>query len=130
MVKMRARFANEDGSLFPNQFVNVDLLQDVLANRIIVPAVAVRHGAPKGVVTDFVYVVNADDTCSVRPVTLATPDGERVAVSAGLAAGERVVTEGGDRLRDGAAVAIEPATRAGPRPHGPRRAGPRGAANR
>jgi len=106
MVKLRAEFANADSSLFPNQFVNIQLLQDVLKDRIIMPNAAVRHGAPNGVATTFVYVVNADSTVTVRTVTLGVVDGEKVAVTAGLAAGEVVVTEGGDRLRDGAQVQL------------------------
>lgn len=105
-VKLRAQFDNTDSSLFPNQFVNIQLLQDVLANQIIMPNAAVRRGAPNGVTTTFVYVVNADRTVSVRPVTLGVIDGERVAVNAGLKPGEVVVTEGGDRLRDGAQVQL------------------------
>jgi membrane fusion protein, multidrug efflux system len=53
-----------------------------------------------------VYLVNQDNTVSVRPVTLGTADGERVAVTAGLTPGAVVVTEGGDRLRDGATVQL------------------------
>lgn len=105
-VKLRALFANTDGVLFPNQFVNVQLLQQTLQNQIVMPNSAVRRGAPNGVVTTFVYVVNADQTVSVRAVKLGVVDGERVAVAAGLAVGERVVTEGGDRLRDGAKVQL------------------------
>jgi len=114
-VKLRALFDNADGALFPNQFVNIQLLQEVLKNQVIMPNSAVRRGAPNGVVTTFVYVVNADDTVSVRPVTLGVLDGERVAVSAGLAAGETVVTEGGDRLRDGAKVVPPRANSTAPR---------------
>jgi multidrug efflux system membrane fusion protein len=106
MVKLRAQFDNTDSSLFPNQFVNIQLLQDVLANQIIMPNAAVRRGAPNGVATTFVYVVKADSSVSVRPVTLGVVDGENVAVTAGLKAGEVVVTEGGDRLRDGAQVQL------------------------
>ncbi len=109
-IKLRAQFANADGLLYPNQFVNVQLLLDLLPNQIIIPSVAVHRGAPKGVLTDFVYVVNGDATVSVRPVTLGVADGDRVAVSAGLKPGERVVTEGGDRLRDGAPVELPDAT--------------------
>ncbi|MDB6086445.1 MAG: efflux transporter, family, subunit [Gammaproteobacteria bacterium] len=112
-VKLRAQFDNPDGSLFPNQFVNVSLLQDLLQNQLIMPNAAVRRGAPNGVVTTFVYLVKPDQTVSVRPVTLGAVDGERVAVVAGLAAGDVVVTEGGDRLRDGAPVQL-PASAAGP----------------
>jgi len=66
----------------------------------------VRRGAPNGVVSTFVYIVNADHTVAVRPVTLGVVDGERVAVTKGLSVGEIVVTEGGDRLRDGAQVLL------------------------
>ncbi|MEP6548185.1 MAG: MdtA/MuxA family multidrug efflux RND transporter periplasmic adaptor subunit [Gammaproteobacteria bacterium] len=105
-VKLRAQFANTDGLLFPNQFVNIQLLQELLQNQIIIPNAAVRRGAPNGVVSTFVYVVNSDNTVKVRAVTLGVVDGERIAVTAGLAAGEIVVTEGGDRLRDDAKVLL------------------------
>src|ERR1700692_3877032 len=105
-VKLRAQFENADFSLFPNQFVNVSLLLDLLQNQLIMPNAAVRRGAPTGVGSTFVYLVNADRTVSVRPVTLGTVDGERVAVASGVAAGDVVVTEGGDRLRDGAPVQL------------------------
>jgi multidrug efflux system membrane fusion protein len=122
-VKLRAQFDNADGALFPNQFVNVQLLLDLLQNQLIMPNSAVRRGAPNGVVTTFVYFVNPDHTVSVRPVTLGVVDGERVAVSAGLAAGDLVVTEGGDRLREGATVLLPsaapntPATASPPSTH-------------
>ena len=109
-VRLRALFDNTDSSLFPNQFVNIQLLQEVLTNQIIMPNAAVRRGAPNGVFTTFVYVVNPDNNVSVRPVTLGVVDGEKVAVTAGLKAGEVVVTEGGDRLRDGAPVQLPSST--------------------
>jgi len=111
-IKLRAQFENSDGLLFPNQFVNVQLLQELLKNQIVMPNSAVRRGAPNGVVSTFVYVVNPDHTVKVRPVTLGVVDGERVAVAQGLSVGEIVVTEGGDRLRDGAEVQLPSA--AGP----------------
>jgi multidrug efflux system membrane fusion protein len=114
-VKLRAQFQNADGALFPNQFVNVSLLLDLLQNQLIMPNAAVRRGAPNGVASTFVYLVNADRTVAVRPVTLGTVDGERVAVTAGVAAGDVVVTEGGDRLRDGATVQL-PAASSGSAP--------------
>jgi multidrug efflux system membrane fusion protein len=117
--KLRAQFDNTDSSLFPNQFVNIQLLQDVLKDQIIMPNAAVRRGAPNGVATTFVYIVNADTTVAVRPVTLGVVDGEKVAVTAGLKAGDVVVTEGGDRLRDGAQVQLPgaaPAPAAGAQP--------------
>jgi membrane fusion protein, multidrug efflux system len=109
-VKLRAQFDNPDGLLFPNQFVNIQLLQDLLQNQIVIPNSAVRRGAPNGVVSTFVYVVNSDHTVAVRPVTLGVVDGERVAISKGLNLGELVVTDGGDRLRDGAEVTLPNAT--------------------
>jgi multidrug efflux system membrane fusion protein len=113
-VKLRAQFNNADGALFPNQFVNVQLLQELLQHQIVIPNSAVRRGAPSGVVTTFVYVVNSDHTVAVRPVTLGVVDGERVAVNSGLTAGEIVVTEGGDRLRAGAQVMLPQSAAASP----------------
>jgi len=105
-VKLRAIFDNKEGLLFPNQFVNVVLLEDVLQRQTIMPSAAVHRGAPNGVVTTFVYLVQPDSTVAVRPVTLGVQDGERVAVRSGLSVGDLVVTEGGDRLRDHAAVVL------------------------
>ena len=112
-VKLRALFDNKDNMLFPNQFVNIQLIVDDLKNQIVMPNAAVHRGAPNGVTTTFVYLVNPDNTVSVHPVTLGTVDGERVAVTAGLTPGAVVVTEGGDRLRDGALVQL-PGTEASP----------------
>jgi multidrug efflux system membrane fusion protein len=116
-VKLRAQFDNLDNALFPNQFVNISLLVNTLTDQIIMPTSAVRRGAPNGVVSTFVYVVNADRTVTVRPVVLGVEDAERVAVASGLKVGEIVVTEGADRLRDGAEVqlpgAAPPAAKAG-----------------
>jgi multidrug efflux system membrane fusion protein len=114
--------------LFPNQFVNVQLLQELLKNQIIMPNSAVRRGAPNGVVSTFVYVVNPDRTVKVRPVTLGVVDGERVAVAQGLSIGELVVTEGGDRLRDGAEVQLPSAAGAASTAHPSGGAGPGNAA--
>ncbi|HXA35412.1 MAG TPA: efflux RND transporter periplasmic adaptor subunit [Steroidobacteraceae bacterium] len=105
-IKLRAQFENTDNLLFPNQFVNIQLLQELLHDQVIIPNAAVRRGAPNGVVTTFVYVVGSDRTVKVRPVTLGVVDGERVAITKGLGVGEVVVTEGGDRLRDGALVQL------------------------
>jgi len=99
-------FDNKDNLLFPNQFVNIQLLVEDLKNQVVMPNSAVHRGAPNGVTTTFVYLVNPDGTVSVKPVTLGVVDGEHVAVTAGLAPGNIVVTEGGDRLRDGATVQL------------------------
>ena len=105
-VKLRALFDNKDNSLVPHQFINIQLLVENLQNQVVMPNAAVHRGAPNGVTTTFVYLVNADNTVSVRPVTLGVVDGENVGVTAGLTPGAVVVTEGGDRLRDGATVSL------------------------
>ncbi len=119
-VKLRAIFDNQDGALFPNQFVNVDLLQDTEHGDLVIPESSVRRGAPNGVVSTFVYLVKPDSTVTVRPVTLGTLDGDRVAVKSGLAEGDTVVTEGGDRLRDGARVLLPGAPQSAASPPGAR----------
>ena len=109
-VRLRAQFDNEDGKLFPNQFVNIRLLQDVLHDQMVMPAAAVHRGAPDGVTSTFVYVVTPQMTATVKPVTLGVADGDTIAVTSGLSVGDIVVTEGGDRLRDGAQVILPTAT--------------------
>ena len=99
-VKAKARFANAAGSLFPNQFVNVRLLLRTITSAVVVPVTALRHG-PSG---DFVYVLKEDRTVTLRNVTRGEASVEFVAITSGLEAGEPVVTEGGDRLKDGAKV--------------------------
>ncbi|WP_293034626.1 efflux RND transporter periplasmic adaptor subunit [Paraburkholderia sp.] len=99
-VTLRASLPNNDEALFPNEFVNVTLLVDTLQNAVLVPTPAVQTGAPG----DYVYLVNADDTVSVHKVTLGPSDGKHTVVVSGLAAGERVVTDGLDRLADGAKI--------------------------
>jgi multidrug efflux system membrane fusion protein len=101
-VKLRAKFANADLALFPNQFVNARMLLDTRSGVLIIPGAALQRGSQGS----FVYVVKDDSTVSVRPVKLGASDGERVAVESGLAAGERVVVDGMDRLREGARVQV------------------------
>jgi multidrug efflux system membrane fusion protein len=109
-VKLRALFDNADGKLFPNQFVNVRLLVNTLKGQTVVPASAIERGAQGA----FVYVVQkgADgETVAMRSVSLGAQDGDRVAVTKGLNPGETVVTDGADRLRDGADVTIPKGTK-------------------
>ena len=106
-LKLRAAFDNRDEQLFPNQFVNIRLLLDTLHDQVIVPAAAIQKGTVDGKATSFVYLVDAaDSTVSVRAVSVGVADGERTAITNGIAAGDVVVTEGGDRLRDGARVQL------------------------
>jgi multidrug efflux system membrane fusion protein len=101
---MRADFPNTDETLFPNQFVNAHVLLDTLHNVVRVPVAAVQQGAPGS----YVYVINQDDTVSVRPIKVGPIDGAQAQVISGLSAGDRVVTDGTDRLRDGQKVTIPP----------------------
>jgi membrane fusion protein, multidrug efflux system len=103
-VKLRAIFDNEQETLFPNQFVNVQLLVDTLRDTDIVPTAAIQHGAPG----TFVYVVKPDQTTAVQKVKIGPGDGQHVAVLDGLEPGERVVVDGADRLREGAKVTVAP----------------------
>ncbi len=109
-VTLRATFANDDEALFPNEFVNVKLLVDTLQNAVLVPTPAVQSGAPG----DYVYLVNADDTVSVHKVTLGPSDGKHTVIVSGLAAGNTVVTDGMDRLSDGAKVRVAAAKQPAP----------------
>ena len=102
MVKLRADFANADGALFPNEFVNVHLLVNTLTNATLVPSQAVQSGAPGS----YVYVVKPDDTVSVQTVTTGPTDGTNTVITKGLAPGDVVVTDGVDRLSDGAKVTV------------------------
>ena len=99
-LKAKARFANADGRLFPNQFVNVQILLRTISAAVVVPVTALRHG-PGG---DFVYVLQPDRTVQLRKVTRGDASVESVIIATGLQAGEQVVTEGADRLKDGARV--------------------------
>jgi membrane fusion protein, multidrug efflux system len=130
-VKIRAQFDNADNALFPNQFVNARLLLQTLQNVITVPTSAIQLGAPGGGTTGvnsdsgnpgstqlaapssvnsspsyYVYVLNTDGTVAVRQITIGPTDGTMTAINSGLTAGEKVVTDGTDRLRDGLHVSV------------------------
>src|SRR5262249_55228528 len=99
-VKLRAQFANDDEALFPNQFVNVRLLVDTRKGATVVPSAAIQRGAPG----TFAYLLNDDQTVTVKPVRLGPANGDRVAIEEGLSPGDRVVIDGADKLRNGAKV--------------------------
>ncbi|HEX3973217.1 MAG TPA: efflux RND transporter periplasmic adaptor subunit [Stellaceae bacterium] len=126
-VKMRAQFDNKDGVLFPNQFVNVQLLVDTLHNTTVVPTAAVQRGAPG----TFVYVVQKDSagsdetakqnktgrqnnapqqdgTVKVTPIKIGPVQGESTAVVSGITPGTQVVIDGADKLKDNAKIALRP----------------------
>jgi len=115
-VKIRAQFDNTDNALFPNQFVNARLLIKTLENAVTVPTSAVQRGSPGA----YVYVINTDNTVAVRQISTGAVDGNVTAVNSGLTAGERVVIDGTDRLRDGLHVTVAAENGQTAAPAGPR----------
>jgi multidrug efflux system membrane fusion protein len=101
-VKAKARFDNKAMTLFPQQFVNIHLLVDTLCNQVIVPTTAVRHGAQG----DYVFTVQPDKTAKVQYVKTGPGTPETVSITSGVTPGDVVITDGGDRLRDGSPVLL------------------------
>jgi multidrug efflux system membrane fusion protein len=125
-VRAKARFANGDSKLFPSQFVNLRLQVRTIKDAVVVPVTALRHGANG----DFVYVLNAaNKTASIRPVTRGQATVDTIEIKTGLTAGEQVITEGADRLKDGAKVTL-PGDRPAGAGGGAGRRGGRGGAGR
>ena len=108
-IRLKAVFANDDQSLYPQQFVNVVLLLDTLHNATLIPQAGVQRGAPG----TYVYVVNYDQTVSVRKGTLGPGDANNIAITSGLKIGEAIVVDGADKLKDGAKVLVREAGRPG-----------------
>ena len=125
-VKIRAQFDNSDGALFPNQFVNAQLLVRTLTNVVTVPTVAIQRGSPNGQQGSYVYVVKSDNTVTVQPISIGPTDGSMTAVNTGLSAGDRVVIDGADRLREGLHVNVSTLDGKPPGGAGAPAAGPQG----
>ena len=102
-VRLKALFPNKGDELFPNQFVNAHLLVDVRRGALVVPASAIQRG-PQGT---YVYVVKTDNTASLRPVATGETQGGQTVIMTGLSAGEPVVVDGAERLREGARVEVK-----------------------
>jgi multidrug efflux system membrane fusion protein len=102
-IKLKAQLANIDNLLFPNQFVNVKLLVETLKSSLIVPAAAVQRSSQGS----YVYVVQADQTVAMRPVKVGASQNELVALDSGVQAGELVVIDGVDKLRQGSKVTVQ-----------------------
>lgn len=101
-VRGKARFANVSGALFPSQFVNVRITLDTLKGAVVVPATAVRQGTDAA----FVWLVKADNTVTKRTVVTGQATTTQVVISSGLNVGDKVITEGGDRLTEGGKVTV------------------------
>ena len=97
-VKLRAQFDNTDNLLFPNQFVNIQIKVDTAQGVALAPQAAILRGS----VGTFVYLAKNDNTVEMRPVKLGISQGNQVEITEGLAEGDKVVTDGTDKLRDGA----------------------------
>jgi multidrug efflux system membrane fusion protein len=115
-VRLRATFPNTNGALFPNQFVNASLLVDTLKNAVLIPAAGIQR-SPQ---STYVWLVKPDSSVEMRDVDVALTEGDTAAVGKGLAAGDRVVVDGVDKLQQGTKVAV---TAAGPRGGGQAAAG-------
>lgn len=101
-LNLRAEFTNKDLTLFPNQFVNVRLLVRTIADAVVVPTTAIGIGAPGS----YVYVIGADGKVKMRVVKTGVALDNLTQITSGLQPGERVVTDGLDRLRDGRTVKV------------------------
>jgi multidrug efflux system membrane fusion protein len=105
-VKLKAQFANTDGSLFPNQFVNARLLVDTIQNTVLIPNAAIQH-SPRSA---YVYVVKPDSSVEARNVEVQLSEGEQTSIASGLKVGETVVIDGIDKLQPGAKVSVRTPT--------------------
>ena len=103
-VKLRAQFDNTDDALFPQQFVNAQLLVQTVKGAMTVPVAALQQGAPGA----FVYLVKPDHSVAVTNVKTGITDSGMTQITDGLKAGDQVVVDGSDRLRDGAKITIPP----------------------
>src|SRR5271163_2051718 len=101
-IRMRATFDNPNAVLFPQQFVNVRLLVDTMTGATLAPNAAIQLGASG----NFVYLLNDNSTVAKRDIVTGPGDGKRTVITSGLKAGDKVVIDGVDRLRDGATVKV------------------------
>ncbi len=101
-IRLKAEFPNDKRQLWPGQFVNVRLLVDTLKNVVVAPTEAIQRG-PDGA---YVYVVGSDNTVVMRAITIARQDEKQAVIAKGVTAGEKLVTSGFGRLKDGATVTI------------------------
>lgn len=102
-VKLKATFNNKDNKLFPNQFVNIKILVQVLAKATLVPTAAIQHT----VSGDFVYLLNKNQTVRVKPVITGPVVEDKTVIKSGVLSGQSVVVDGTDKLVNGAKIAEE-----------------------
>jgi multidrug efflux system membrane fusion protein len=102
MVKFRANFENREGSLFPNQFVNVRLLVEEKQGVTLIPTATVQLNGQ----VSYVYLVKPDSSVTIRDITEGTVEGEDAEVTSGLVPGDVIVMTGVDKLQEGSKVRI------------------------
>jgi membrane fusion protein, multidrug efflux system len=119
-VKVKAEFPNQDGALFPNQFVNVRMAVETHQDATLVPIAAIQRGAPG----TFVFLVKEDKSVAVTPVKLGTVEAETAEVQSGVQPGNLVVVDGADKLRDGSKVELVDANARAAEQAAPPRKGP------
>jgi len=124
-LKLRALYDNAKLELFPNQFVNAHLILETLHDQIVVPGAALMNGSQGS----YVYLVNPDNTVSMRQVVAGPSAGDLVAINKGLTSGQTVVVDGADQLRDGAKIMLPQAPGAGGAGTHPRRNGTGGSSS-
>jgi multidrug efflux system membrane fusion protein len=103
-IKLKAVFSNTDLTLFPNQFVNARLLVTMQRGVVLVPSAAIQRNGQGA----FLYVVQADQTVAMRPVSAGTTDGNVTAVE-GVNAGDTIAVDGFDKLQAGVKVVVRKA---------------------
>ncbi|HHR6131352.1 TPA: MdtA/MuxA family multidrug efflux RND transporter periplasmic adaptor subunit [Providencia alcalifaciens] len=101
-LKIKARFTNEEQKLFPNQFVNVKMQVETLQNAVVIPTAALQMGNEG----HYVWVLSDDDTVTKHIVTVGIQDSQQVVIESGLSANTKVITDGVDKLTDGAKVEV------------------------
>lgn len=106
-VKLKAVFENHDNALFPNQFVNVRLRAEVRPHALVIPLAAMQRGQPG----TFVYLIKPDQTVTIRVIKAGPSQDDALIVESGLKAGDRIVLDGVDRLKEGAHVSVANADR-------------------
>jgi len=108
-LKLRATFANENRSLFPNQFVNARLLQQEKRGVTLLPSAAVQRNTNQ----TYVYLIKPDDTVTIRAIALGTTEGDQTEITSGLAPGDSVVMTGVEKLQEGSKVVVAGAANPG-----------------
>lgn len=104
MIKIKASFENKNNALFPNQFVNIKLLVDTLSDVVIAPNEAIQQGPDN---LEFAYVVKDDNTIELRKIKTGATEGSRTVITEGLEPGDKVVTDGVDKLTEGSKVSVK-----------------------